>query len=134
MSKHGQWVATADRNSWESARAWSTREEAIEGAPRELFLEPGASFWVGRAERVTSWCVTDRINASPLVSTAIELVNVALHQVESFGIPAAIDPEDSDRASLEMRLVAAVRGWIEGRAMIPGDAWQAVDVTRHMTP
>lgn len=108
--------------------------ESIDGAPRELFLGPGASYWVGRADRVTSWCVADRINASLLISTAIDLVNEALSEIDGCVLPARIDPEHGDCSSLERRLVMAARDWLEGQAMIPSDAWQAADVTKHVAP
>jgi hypothetical protein len=43
-----EWLASTDEERWSSAAAWPTREEAIAGAPAELDVKPGCTFWVGR--------------------------------------------------------------------------------------
>jgi hypothetical protein len=131
-----EWTATSDPERWSGARRWPTREAAIAGAPRELFLEPGARYSVGRVEELEPATLVAEMRVDGLardVSERVVEAAVDLLGGEVVGQLGERWPSDDAQRALGDSLRCAISEWLSAYADLP-DWWLAVDVTDHVAP
>lgn len=61
-----RWAISTNEEDWTGPFDFATRADAVAAAPEEFDLEPGDSFWVGRAipmypPRMDAWSVLERM-------------------------------------------------------------------------